>query len=156
MIRRGEVARQELLHTAPNADTEVWDLNMSDYQSIQGFVRKYRSLPRLDFAILNAGLLRMQLDINATTGHEETIQVNYLSTALLAMLLLSVLDAKRANVHKPGRITIVSSEMGEWAKSKEQKEGPILRAFNDPKYFEAGERNSVSELLGQFSLKSLA
>lgn len=154
--KKGEAARQDLSQTAPTARIEVWDLDLSSYQSVQKFVERCSSLPRLDFAILNAGLWRVQLEVNSTTGHEETIQVNYLSTALLAILLLPVLEAKRANARKPGRITIVSSDMGEGAKFKEQKEDPILPAFNNPKYFDPGERYSVSKLLEQFFVKSLS
>ncbi|KAI4130860.1 MAG: hypothetical protein LQ338_001537 [Usnochroma carphineum] len=153
--KKGEAARQDLSRTSPEAKIEVWDLNLSNYQSVQEFVQRCSTLPRLDFAILNAGLLRMQLEINKTTGHEETIQVNYLSTALLAILLIPVLQAKRANPGKPGRITIVSSEMGEFAQFREQMEDPILPAFNDPKYFDTGERYATSKLLEQFFVASL-
>ncbi|KAL8959022.1 MAG: hypothetical protein Q9193_004034 [Seirophora villosa] len=153
--KKGESARQDLSRTAPAAKIEVWSLDLSNYQSVQDFAQRCSTLPRLDFVVLNAGLLKVQLEVNKTTGHEETIQVNYLSTALLAILLLPVLEAKRADPNRPGRITIVSSEMGEWAKFKERKEDPILPAFENPKYFETGERYSVSKLLEQFFVHSL-
>lgn len=152
---KGEKARQDLARTAPGAKIEVWDLNLSNYQSVQEFAQRCSSLPRLDFAILNAGLLKQQLEINSTTGHEEVIQVNYLSTALLAILLLPVLETKRVNAEKPGRITVVSSEMGDLAKFKEQKEDPIFPTFNDPKFFNLNDRYSTSKLLEQLFVASL-
>ncbi|KAL8654554.1 MAG: hypothetical protein Q9210_001426 [Variospora velana] len=152
---KGESARQDLSRTAPAANIEIWNLDLSRYQSIQDFVQRCSTLPRLDFAVLNAGVIKMRLEINRTTGHEETIQVNYLSTALLAILLLPVLEAKRADANRPGRITVVSSEISEMAKFKERKENLILPAFKDPKYYDTGERYSVSKLLEQFFVTSL-
>lgn len=102
-------------------------------------MQRRRSLPRLDFAILNAGLLRIPLNIIAATRHEETILIKYLLTALLVILLLPVVGAKRTNVHKPRRIALVASEMGERAKFKENKRNAIIPTFNNPKYFDRGE-----------------
>ena len=153
--KKGENARQDLTRTAPEAKIEVWDLNLSNYQSVQQFAQRCSSLPRLDFAILNAGLLKPQLEINSITGHDEVIQVNYLSTALLTILLLPVIQAKQVDPKRPGRITIVSSEMGDMAKFKEQKETPILPAFNNPKYFDLNDRYATSKLLEQFFVESL-
>ncbi|KAL8834271.1 MAG: hypothetical protein Q9170_003816, partial [Blastenia crenularia] len=152
---KGETARQDLARGAPDAKIEVWDLNLSNYQSVQQFVDRCSSLQRLDFAILNAGLMRTGMEINSLTGHEEVVQVNYLSTALFALLLLPVLEVKRGNARKPGRITIVSSEMGAMAKFKEQKQDPILPAFNDPKAYDMNDRYSTSKLLEQLFVASL-
>ncbi|KAI4288303.1 MAG: hypothetical protein L6R35_002440 [Caloplaca aegaea] len=152
---KGESARQDLSRTAPAAKIEVWNLDLSRYQSVQDFAQRCSTLPRLDFAVLNAGVIKMRLEINKTTGHEEVIQVNYLSTALLVILLLPVLEAKRADANRPGRITVVSSDVGDMAKFRERKENPILHAFKDPKYYDTGERYAVSKLLEQFFVTSL-
>ena len=93
-------------------------------------------LPRLDSVILNAGIFKTELEINKATCHEEVVQVNYLSIALLAIQLLPVIDKKNTSRSRPGNITIVGSETAEWAVFKEPKETQIFSAFNNPKYFD--------------------
>ncbi|KAI4173140.1 MAG: hypothetical protein LQ343_003067 [Gyalolechia ehrenbergii] len=136
-LAKGEKARRELAHAAPWAIIEVWHLDMNNYQSVQDFARRCGALPRLDFAILNAGILKVQLEINKSTGHDEVVQVNYLSTALLAILLLPILGGSttRKAANKPGRLTIVGSETAEWAKFHEKgSNSSILAAFDQPRY----------------------
>ncbi|KAL8940819.1 MAG: hypothetical protein Q9216_002608 [Gyalolechia sp. 2 TL-2023] len=152
-LTKGELARRELARAAPWAIIDVWHLDMSNYQSVQDFARKCGTLPRLDFAILNAGILKVELEINKSTGHDEVVQVNYLSTALLAILLLPILadSATRKSAKKPGRLTIVGSETAEWAKFQEKDSGgSILAAFNEPRYFDLQDRYYTSKLLEEF------
>jgi hypothetical protein len=54
----------------------------------------------------------MAFELNPQTRNETAVQVNWLSTALLAMLLLPALEAPSAPAP---RLTIVSSKAGEWA-----------------------------------------
>ena len=89
--QKGEAAAVELRKIHPAARIEVWSLDMLSYDSIRAFVRRCTSLERIDFVILNAGVSQIKFQINESTGHEEIFQVNYLSTALLAMLLLPTL-----------------------------------------------------------------
>lgn len=149
---KGNNARIELAREAPGAKIEIWDLNMSNYESITQFSQKCATLSRLDFVILNAGLFKPELEINKVTGHEEDIQVNYLSTVLLAIQLLPVMDKKNSSRSRPGTITIVGSETAEWAVFKEQKESPIFPAFNNPKYFDMEDRYYTSKLLQEIAL----
>ena len=149
---RGDNARIELAREAPGAKIEVWDLNMSNYDSIAQFSQRCATLPRLDLVILNAGIFKPELEINKVTGHDEVVQVNYLSTVLLAVQLLPVIDKKNSSRSKPGSITIVGSETAEWARFKEQKESPIFPAFQNPKYFDMEDRYYTSKLLQEIAL----
>ena len=153
-LTKGENARQELAHAAPWAIIEVWHLDMSSYTSIQAFAQKCSTLSRIDFAILNAGILKVEMEINNSTGHEEVVQVNYLSTAFLALLLLPILAAKTPKA-KPGKLTIVGSETAEWAKFNERVCTPILPAFDESKFFDLQDRYYTSKLLEEFFLVSL-
>ena len=149
---KGDNARIELAREAPGAKIEIWDLNMSNYESITQFSQKCATLPRLDFVILNAGIFKPELEINKVTGHDEVVQVNYLSTVLLAIQLLPILDKKNSSRSRPGTIAIVGSETAEWAAFKEQKENPILPAFRNPKYFDMEDRYYTSKLLQEMAL----
>ena len=151
---KGKNARAELARSAPGAKIEVWDLNLSNYESVTAFSQKCATLPRLDFVILNAGVFKTTMEMNKATGHEEVLQVNYLSTALLAFQLLPIM-AQKASPSKPGTLTIVGSETAEWAAFKEQAHDPILPAFNDPKYFDLQDRYYTSKLLAEFFLVQL-
>ena len=144
---KGNDARVSLGREAPGAKVEVWELDLCSYDSITQFTQKCATLPRLDFAILNAGVFKFNMEINKPTGHEEVVQVNYLSTALLALQLLPILDKKNISRSRPGTITIVGSETAEWAAFKEQTQSPIFPAFNDPKYFDMQDRYYTSKLL---------
>ena len=120
---------------------------MKSYDSVTTFTQRCAGLPRLDFAILNAGIFKVNQEIVKPTGHEEVLQVNYLSTALLALQLLPIMDKKNVSGSRPGTITIVGSETAEWAAFKEQTQNPIFPAFNDPKYFDMQDRYYTSKLL---------
>ncbi|KAL9595234.1 MAG: hypothetical protein Q9219_006568 [cf. Caloplaca sp. 3 TL-2023] len=146
---KGEKARQELARAAPWAIVEVWHLDMSSYGSVQDFARRCEALPRLHFAILNAGILKVKLEIKKRTGREEVIQVNYLATALLAILLMPIL-AGSSKEGKPGKLTIVGSETAEWAQFQERNSRPILAAFNEPQFFDLQDRYYTSKLLEEF------
>ena len=95
----GEKAATILRNQYPKATVEVWTLDMASYDSIRAFVEKCNTMKRLDIAILNSGLAMIPFSIVKETGHEEMFQVNYLSTVLLAILLLPVLKSKALKVH---------------------------------------------------------
>jgi NAD(P)-dependent dehydrogenase (short-subunit alcohol dehydrogenase family) len=156
---RGQTAKKELSAGWNLSDDsiEVWKLDQSDYDSVVAFAERTKSLPRLDIAVLNIGIGNATRVFNPKTGHDEMIQVNYLSTALLAILLLPVVKEKRAAQGGPSRITIVSSEVSAWTAFKEKKSFPLLASF-DQKNAKVGpvDRMMVSKLLGQFFLSYLA
>jgi NAD(P)-dependent dehydrogenase (short-subunit alcohol dehydrogenase family) len=152
-VAKGDAARQKLL-TGTNATIEVWKLDLSQYDSVTAFVDRAKSLSRLDIAVLNAGVFKTAYHQNPITHHEECLQVNYLSTALLAILLLPVLKSKN-NPQTPGRLVLVSSEVSSWAEFKEKNSRPLLPAFDKPESFEMQERYYSSKLLGQLFLVEL-
>jgi len=82
--------------------------------------------------------------------------VNYLSTALLAILLLPILKTKKSGTAS-GRLTLVSSDTAGWAKFNEKTANPLLPAFKaNPGKWDMQERYSTSKLLGQLFLSELA
>jgi NAD(P)-dependent dehydrogenase (short-subunit alcohol dehydrogenase family) len=92
----------------------------------------------------------MRLDFGlCSTGHEEVIQVNYLSTFLLAILMLPICNEKAPGC-RPGRLTIVSSGTALWAKLHNRDKRPLLASFDDPKIhpWDPTERYFSSKLLG--------
>lgn len=153
---KGKAAAAKLSPDDP-ARVAVWHLDLCDYDSVLAFVERAKTLDRLDIAVLNAGIGPVKRTFNGKTGHDEIIQVNYLSTALLAILLLPVVKAVRANQPAPSRITFTSSEVSAWAKFKVGQETPILAALDKKEpNVDTVDRMFVSKLLGQFFIHELA
>lgn len=154
-LAKGESAATQLRKDYPAAKIVVWPLEMTSYPSIQTFVARVGSdLPRLDLTILNAGLMKPTFGLCEATGHEETIQVNFLSTYLLAILMLPLCKAK-APKSQPGRLTIVSSGTALTAKFPSRNQRPLLASFDtvDPKgvssaTWDPTDRYFTSKMLG--------
>ncbi|KAJ5855880.1 uncharacterized protein N7529_009824 [Penicillium soppii] len=160
-ISKGEAARKSLLASLPASAkvpvVEVWELDLGNYASITAFVERLKnSSIQVDFALLNAGVANFNFTINQPTFHESSIQINWLSTALLTLLLLPVLDQQATgslNLPRPV-ISIVGSETAAWAKFSEAqvstKEGtPLIKVLDDKSHFDMGDRYYTSKLLYQ-------
>ncbi|KAE8342847.1 hypothetical protein BDV24DRAFT_173547 [Aspergillus arachidicola] len=155
-VTKGETAAATLRKEYPMATIEVWELDMSSYDSVRAFVRRTETqLARLDIVVLNAGLQNIQFGVVPSTGHEETVQVNYLSTVLLCILLLPVLKNK-SPAGTPGRLSIVSSGTALFARFPHRKFSPLLPSYDDPRNFDLIEQYSASKLLGHMFMWKLA
>lgn len=156
---KGDKAAASLQSAYPNATIQVWLLDMGAYSSIQAFAKRVDAeLPRVDYVVLNAGVMQ-GWSVVPSTGHEEMIQVNYLSQALLTLLLLPILKAKAkaSPGAEPTRLTWLNSALSLIAKFPERNSEPMLAAFDvKPTSFEATERYNTSKLLAQFFLWKLS
>ncbi|KAJ9296565.1 hypothetical protein DTO271G3_5263 [Paecilomyces variotii] len=160
---KGDAAALELRSSFPHAQVEVWVLDMESYASIQAFITRCRSeLGRVNIAILNAGLAlkHFQTCTNpGTTPRETTLQVNFLSTALLALLLLPSLGAWRGNQHPvpvPGRLTLVGSDTAYWLDSRVLQGRPLLAAASASERFNGFERYKMTKLFVLMFVAKLA
>ncbi|RSL52511.1 hypothetical protein CEP54_010851 [Fusarium duplospermum] len=131
-LAKGEEAVASLRRLYPKAKIDVWQLDMDSYESIRAFANKCATLSRLDMALLSAGIMNVDLQVNKSTGHEEMFQVNYLSTALLGFLLLPILKRKKPS-DSPGRLMLVASGAALIAEFSERNADPLLSAFGDEK-----------------------
>ncbi|KAL4809513.1 NAD(P)-binding protein [Aspergillus unguis] len=167
---KGEAARKSLFSSLaeskpnnPPPTIEVWDLDLASYDSITAFAdRLKQSGIRLNFAILNAGVSASTHELNPSTGHETNVQINWLSTALLTLLLLPILDEQAANAsvdqQQPPVLTIVGSETAGWAKLDEatvsKKQGTsLLEALDSKENFTHFQRYAASKLLQQIFIE---
>jgi NAD(P)-dependent dehydrogenase (short-subunit alcohol dehydrogenase family) len=92
---------------------KVLKLDVNDNNSITSFSKTLQqTLPTLDILILNAGIGHLKHN-PSPTGHEETVQVNYLSNALLLAELLPYLNTSAEKTGSPTRITWLGSRMHE-------------------------------------------
>ncbi|KAI0818319.1 hypothetical protein GGR55DRAFT_70645 [Xylaria sp. FL0064] len=152
---RGEAAASTMRKQFPKAKIEVWILDMCSYESIQSFAKRVETgLARIDIVILNAGLSRLEYHKVDSTGHEEALQVNYLSTIFLAILLLPTLKAKHPPGH-PAHLTITSAALTLNVKFAQKHQNPLFPALDDPKNFDREDAYIVSKVLAQMFLWNL-
>ncbi|KAK7914097.1 hypothetical protein PG985_011800 [Apiospora marii] len=153
---RGQAAAADLSRERNPAgrSIEVWELDHLSYDSVRAFADRTRSLERIDLVILNAGSLPAKQTLNPQTGHDECVQVNYLSMCLLLVLLLDVIRTKPNS--QPTRITITSSDGAAWTKFSEKRQKPLISALDKPEHWSALDRQFLAKLLGQFFVAKLA
>ncbi|KAH8659786.1 hypothetical protein BX600DRAFT_414779 [Xylariales sp. PMI_506] len=158
---KGELVASAFRTQYPEADIRVWELEMESYKSVQALARRAEvELPRLDIAILNAASQPTSYTTATETGHEMYVQVNYLATVLLALLLLPVLQRNSKTTGseaQPSRLSIVSSGTARGAKLREYPTGTSILAGLDNKAlgFNAFTRYAESKLLGHLFMAEL-
>ncbi|RYP51124.1 hypothetical protein DL768_003471 [Monosporascus sp. mg162] len=118
----------------PESTISVWTIDLESYTSTRAFAEQCATLPRIDIVILNAGLAKPSYAPVPETGYEVTLQVSYLSTALLGILLLPILRAQKVtNAPRPPVLTIMGSGMMHPADI--EVKGEVLQQFNRPQAF---------------------
>ncbi|KAI2610573.1 retinol dehydrogenase 12 [Hypoxylon sp. NC1633] len=153
---KGQAARTKLLSGRSVSDrtVEVWQLDLQSYESITAFVERARGTARWDMVVLIAAISKQSFELTPSTGHEETIQVNVISTALLTILLLPILKNK-TSTDNPSRLVIVSSDTASWVTFKEKHSVPLLPALDKEETFANIDRYPTSKLLGQLFVTEL-
>ncbi|KAJ1328010.1 retinol dehydrogenase 12 [Microdochium nivale] len=124
---RGDAAAEKLRREHPEAEVLVWILDMDSYGSVQAFATRCQAALNdhrmaIDIVLLNAGIQLDVYEMSPDKKHERVLQVNYLSTMLLTILLLPVLKQGRQlrraargssnnDESSPAVLSIVSSDM---------------------------------------------
>ncbi|KAK8075354.1 short-chain dehydrogenase/reductase family protein [Apiospora hydei] len=158
---KGEIARETLMADKCRAsqNVEVWRLDYASYESVVAFARRAETVqPPLGIAVLNAAVNRASFALNPETGHEEDMQTNYLSTALLTLLLLRTFKttSDASPSQGTGHIVLVSSDTAAWANFAEKTQDPLLPAFDEASRFRTFDRYATTKLLGQLFVAELA
>lgn len=156
-LERGKTAKAELETRTQRAGVvQIWELEMDNFQSVQQFAgRVNRETTRVDVALLNAGLWNRDYSVSPE-GWEETLQVNVLSTSLLAFLLLPKLR-ESSSAADPAHLTFVSSQQFVRAKAESLRtDGGLLEHLNESRHFAGPKQYGVSKLLVEYVAKTLA
>lgn len=159
---KGQTAAKAL-SSSPRFDAktqtiEVRKLDLSSYDSVIEFAERMATEVDPDLIILNAGLFKLYATYNDSTGHDEDVQVNYLSTVLLLVLLLRLVKNKQAANAKssPPHFVVVTSVVAHWAKFPQRNADPLLSAFDDKKAkWDMQDRYGGSKLLTLLFLSEL-
>lgn len=140
-IHKGEVAAENILaSTKATKDViEVWQLDLSNYESIKKFTKRAEGLKRLDAVIQNAGIL--QQEFKTINGEEAHIAINVVGAVLLGLLVLPKLRESAKVWGTRTRLSFVGSDMQYVAVLKEAEvNGNLLEALNDEKISDMGDR----------------
>ena len=160
---KGDEAKRSLqssfdLEKTKSCIIDVWVMDLASFASTKAFgYRVNTELDQLDIAVLNAAVSKSQFGLTAD-GWEETLQVNTLSTALLALLLLPKMQQSAQPDWTP-RISVVTSRahMIVNANSPWLDAPSILQELNQPgNYGKYSERYAVSKLLMIYVTRQIA
>ncbi|KAG1870270.1 hypothetical protein DFJ58DRAFT_45026 [Suillus subalutaceus] len=114
---------------------ESWPLELSSFDSVRSFVDNFEAKGHTaNVLIANAGLSTMKY-AKTPDGYETTFQVNYLSTALLSILMLPHL-IKTGTPEHASRLVVVSS-MAHYIADRlkgADKWSSIIETINDEAY----------------------
>lgn len=159
---KGEEAKRRILErtgrSSGEVDITILTVELSEYASVQEFVRRMVQETRyLDVALLNAGLGNPKFE-QSPAGWEMAVQVNVLSTALMAVLLLPLLRSTAAARGRAVHLTFVNSHghnmvQKEWYASAG---GSLLRAANDREKWDATRSYSIVKLMGMAVMQAVA
>jgi NAD(P)-dependent dehydrogenase (short-subunit alcohol dehydrogenase family) len=140
-ISKGEAAAETILAStkATKNTIEVWQLDLSDYESIKKFAKRVEGLERLDAVVQNAGI--MQQAFKSINGEEAHVRVNIVGAVLLGLLVLPKLRASAKKFNTRTRISFVGSDMQYVAVMKEaETDGSLFDSLNDEKKSNMGDR----------------
>lgn len=120
-VAKGEVAKASIEASSgckPGV-VEVWNLDLTSYDSVKAFANEVEKLPRVDAIIENAGIQTQVFKL--AENHERTITTNVVSTFLLALLLLPKLRKSAVKFNITPVLNIVTSEVHYFAKRKHSR-----------------------------------
>ena len=136
---KGEEAKKSIEESTKRTGViEVWQLDLSSYESVKRFAAKAQSLKRLDVLVENAGILTPTWSI--AEDNESTITVNVISTFLLALLMLPKLRETASGFNIKPHLVIVSSEVHFWTQFPQRNEPKILEALADKEKADMDDR----------------
>jgi len=120
---KGEAAIQRLKEATGYAKAELWLVDLAEFASVKAFAdRALKELERLDILLLNAAIASSTNPRYATTtdGWEQALQVNDLSSSLLAILLVPRLLETARQENTTPRLVVVTSELHYWTEIEDQ------------------------------------
>jgi len=157
-VKKGESTKASLEARLGRKDQlEVWELDMMSYYSVEAFARRATKLDHLDIAVLNAGVRRIRFN-QSVHGWEEDLQVNTLSTTLLAILLLPKLKQSKQRTGRIPVLEFVNSGLHQntVVAPEVRQEASVLDYFNKKEQHKEGVQYKSSKLFLMYAANKLA
>ncbi|KIW14544.1 hypothetical protein PV08_07328 [Exophiala spinifera] len=160
-LAKGEEARKIIEATSSGNGRKpqfaLLELDLGSFASVVACAEKFRDLPRLDAAILNAGVELHKFSLSE--GYESTITVNVISTFLLATLLIPTLRQSAAKHNIAPVLSVTGSAVHFWANARDlttPPDGQILKTLSDSQKANMRERYFLSKLPVMLLVKRFA
>jgi NAD(P)-dependent dehydrogenase (short-subunit alcohol dehydrogenase family) len=165
-LAKAESCRELLLsdpavkNSNPSPEIKIMKVDFSDYATVSTFAKDLKAeIPIIDYLLLNAGIGVMKY-AQTPTGHESTLQVNYLSNALLLAELITHLEASSDKTGRPCRVSWVGSRLhlnpGFESKNPVKPNESILSYMDDPNNFSGQTQYSGVKCLCAMFMYELA
>ncbi|KAI1423484.1 short-chain dehydrogenase/reductase [Xylaria sp. FL1777] len=160
-VSKGKAARASIMGqvTSPG-DIVIKTVDLSSFDSVQAFVQDINeTVPELHVVQLCAGIMTPSFATSAE-GYENAFQVNVLSTALMAILLLDKVKKTAAAGSDDGyipHITFLNSVatqdvLGEWI----PEDQTLIQRINDPAKFDHVSQYYLVKLAARYFIEGLA
>ena len=131
-LEKGEAAKQSIeASTGRTNVVEVWQLDLSSYESVKQFAKRLESLRRMDVLLENAGIGNTTFTL--MEENESNITTNVVSTFLLGLLALPKLQETASKFNVQPRLVIVASDVHFLTQFPERKSSNIFDTLNDKK-----------------------
>ena len=158
-VDKGEAAKvriEKITRCEPDV-IQIFQLDMSRYESVESFAKEVSSkYPRIDAAVLNAGLAPSAFNLSPE-GWEMSLQVNVLSTAYLAILLLPKLRQTGKLNGQPTHLEFVaSSGHGDVKIESVRDSASMLNKVNDKKNFTFTAQYIITKLFEMWAMEEVA
>ncbi|SLM34748.1 short-chain dehydrogenase [Lasallia pustulata] len=154
-LEKGEAAKKSIEESTQRTGVvEVWQLDLSSYESVKQFAKRAEGLSRLDAIVENAGIATHTYRV--LEDNEATITTNVVSTFLLALMILPKLRETASKFNVTPHLVIVSSEVHAFTSFSEKSSANIFKTLNDKETANMRDRYNVSKLLEVFYTRELA
>lgn len=152
-VDKGNLAKADIeSSTNRKGVVEVWQVDLSSFDSVKEFCSRVDKLDRIDAVVENAGVATRQF--SEAEGYEQQITVNVISTFLMAVLLLPTLRRTATKFNVTPRLVIVSSDAHRQTSFPARKEPSIFETLKGPNNM--ASRYSDSKLLEILVVRELA
>ncbi|KAH7237958.1 putative short-chain dehydrogenase [Fusarium solani] len=133
---------------------EVWEIDLSSFDSVEKFAERVNTLERLDGMVENAGIALDRFSL--AEGRETSLTVNVLSTFLLAVRAMPILQASAQKFGTQTHLTIVSSSTAFMRQGRlDGIEGNVFDALSTQRA-DMADRYPLSKELQIYAVRQLA
>lgn len=154
---KGEVAKRSILRDYSDCNITVMTVDLSTFDSVKEFVRRVNEqIPQLHIALLCAGVMTSKFE-TTPDGFEEALQVNVLSTALMALLLLPKLRSTVSDGGFLPHLCILNSLATQEIKEEWiPQDQPLIERLNDVSKFDYYAHYYLIKLAARYFMQELA
>ncbi|KPI36277.1 Retinol dehydrogenase 12 [Cyphellophora attinorum] len=154
-IEKGEAAKASIEErTARKGVCEVWEVDLSSYESVKRFGHRLETLDRLDVFVANAGINTRKWTV--VEGMESQIVVNCISPLLMGIMVLPKLRESAVRNGTAGVLTYTGSFVHWLTAFPERKFERLFEGLAEKERARMTDRYNVSKMVEMLAVRELA